>query len=918
MIKQGLRCALGFCASVTLFCLIVFLLISHGYALRCSVQDLNAMGYTDEEFGLPVRFTSANLSASIGNEQVPIHCSIHGTIWPEIGFSMKLPLEWNGKIVVVGCGGACGFINESAMVPYLKEGFAVAADDSGHKGSVIDWSFAYNPPDNSNPYAEQKLKDHGYRSIHETTSLLKKIITAFYGQPARFAYYVGASTGGRQGLKNLQLYQDFDGYLIGMPVLEITGNAMMDVWKAKNILLTFPSDQRLLRAKMDLLAQRVYEKCDEVDGVRDGLIVDPRLCSFDPSKDLPICGPGQDPATCFTEREIQALKDVYEGPRNPVTGERLFFGHPVSGEPQLGLVTGAQLGLALGGGFQKFVVKKDPSWNPFSYDFSSDPYLSRSSELRRILDAVDPNLSPALSRGVKVIHWHGWADTLVTPWQSIDYYEKVRAEMGDATERFYKLYMIPGWGHGSGFGIFPENFFTLLTDWVEKGIEPEAVIGTRGQESRLFCPYPKVAIYKGGDPNKAESYRCEFPHKKANYTYVVPRLQSGWNWEGFSILNLNSAEATVFVTAYKANGEPVQELFGPQKLGSGVKEVFLVDKSKGIGLEDISYYTISSDMPLLIAYGSGYGSENAFILSPERTLASGCLILPELQEQAIVCKSSEGCNVSTEAFDNEGSLRYRMEVTVGANKLLKNPIPLKEGWARLSASGELNAFSAWYRNGWLKADAIEAFSGTLRKYYLPHLACDDLWTSVLVLINLSDSTNQLRATLTGASSITTAEIDLMPYQKKALKITELFPTLSKEEISKGALILEGNSNFVGFISYETAGGMVSIPLIENLASSLVVPHVADDRTWWTGMALFNPGEEEAQVTVKAFNSQGTEMSQTRLSIPPLSKKAFLVKDLLGQGVSYLVVNSTKPIAGLYVIGDPSNCVLMGGRIPFLQ
>lgn len=107
----------------------VFILVSHAHALRCDVEAFRAMGYMDEEFGLPVSFTSANISTSIGNQPVPTHCSIYGKIWPEIGFSIKLPLEWNGKIVVVGCGGACGFISESAMVPYLKEGFAVAADD---------------------------------------------------------------------------------------------------------------------------------------------------------------------------------------------------------------------------------------------------------------------------------------------------------------------------------------------------------------------------------------------------------------------------------------------------------------------------------------------------------------------------------------------------------------------------------------------------------------------------------------------------------------------------------------------------------------------------------------------------------------------------------------------------------------------
>ncbi|MCX8021346.1 MAG: tannase/feruloyl esterase family alpha/beta hydrolase [Syntrophorhabdaceae bacterium] len=516
---------------ISFFCLL-FLLSSYALGATCSLESINALGLKDEALSQGITFTKAEIATKIGTADVAEHCAIAGKIWPEIGFSIRIPTTWNGKFVMLGCGGACGSIvmQEGQMGAYLNQGYAVAADDSGHSSpSTMDWSFAYNPPSNTNPNAEQKLKDHGYRSIHETTVLAKSLINAIKGSNPTYSYYVGGSTGGRQGLMNAQRYpKDFNGWLVSMPVRDITGNAMMDVWKAVQFYTTFPSDASSQAAKLAILANKIYDKCDALDGVKDGLIDDPRKCTFNPLTDLPPCTNDVDANNCFTSAQRAAIKKIYEGPKN-AAGDLLFPGLAPGGEPVMpsffgapssGLSTGIAAGLGLGGGFQQYVVMKDPSFNVMAYNWETDPPKSRAQSLRDILDATKTDLSEVKNRGGKIILWHGWADTLVTPFQSIYYYEDVLKTMGDAaTKSFFKLYMLPG--HGHGFGIGPvADFFPNIVNWVEKGEEPGKVIATRTANANLgltamtrpLCPYPQVARYKGtGDINDASNFTCTDP-----------------------------------------------------------------------------------------------------------------------------------------------------------------------------------------------------------------------------------------------------------------------------------------------------------------------------------------------------------------------------------------------------------------------
>ncbi|MGO8989852.1 MAG: tannase/feruloyl esterase family alpha/beta hydrolase [bacterium] len=490
--------------------------------------DLKNLTFTDLAFSKPITITSATIVAADAAKNMPEYCDVKGTVWPEIGFRVVLPTKtWNGRFVHAGGSGFDGIIDQQSVIPVrLPQGYAVAANDGGHSSTnLFDGSFAYNPPDNSNPHAAQKLVDYAYRSSHETANLAKKIIKAYYGNAAEYSYWYGCSNGGREGLQELQRYsEDFNGYVIGAPYLLAADVTMNALWTEKSLL----GDGAVTIDKLPLLGEAIYNKCDAIDGLQDGLIDDPRKCIFDPEKDLPKCAGDVGRPSCFTAKQILALREIYGGPKNS-SGKQLYPGWPVGGEnvPRSWnpwFVGPMPLQLLAGDNFMKYIAfdpPKGPNWDWKTFNFDTDPpqYATRAA----LLSPTKTDLSQAKALGRKVIHYHGWADAALNPIMSINYYESVRSTMGDAaTSEFYRYYMVPGMAHcAGGIGCGNVDWLAPLVDWVEKGVAPGALIGqakdsSGNTRSRPICLYPEVPRYKrSGDINNAENFGCVRPDAEA-------------------------------------------------------------------------------------------------------------------------------------------------------------------------------------------------------------------------------------------------------------------------------------------------------------------------------------------------------------------------------------------------------------------
>lgn len=491
-----------------------FLLLLAAAGLFAGTPAIPCESLPSKSFGKDVKIDSAVVVPA--SDKLPAHCEVRGVIWPEARFALKLPAIWNDRFQMVGNGGTAGIISVAAVDTALRKGFAAVSTDTGHDAAKEPLAtFAHVTP--ANPNGARKFIDFAYLSVHETALVAKQIVLAYYGAAARYSYWVGCSTGGRQGMHEAQRYpEDFDGLVIGAPGLFLTGNVMRRLWVGQSQ----QGEGAMPVEKLPLLNKLVYAKCDPADGLADGVIEDPRRCGFQPSRDLPKCS-GADGLDCFTRPQIAALEKIYGGVRN-TKGKLLFPGEPVGSESVWSdnLVGPSKTVLPRSESQMKFYVLSPPpgpSWSYTMFDFDKDP--PRTARAGKALNPLNPDLSRLKKRGGKIIQYSGWADQQVNPLPGVSYYEAVSKRMGDAQTRdFYRLFMVPGMFHcANGPGCGSVDWLAAVMDWVEKGVAPAQLTGAhleKGQPTRTrpVCPYPQVARYKGsGRIEDAANFACQAP-----------------------------------------------------------------------------------------------------------------------------------------------------------------------------------------------------------------------------------------------------------------------------------------------------------------------------------------------------------------------------------------------------------------------
>jgi feruloyl esterase len=270
--------------------------------------------------------------------------------------------------------------------------------------------------------------------------------------------------------------------------------------------------------KLPMIARAALAACDAQDGLKDGLIADPRRCAFDPVA-LQCKGPNaeKDAADCLTAGQVDSVRKIYEGLKDPVTGKLFWWGYEPSSEE--GWPGHIQNPFVVPIGYFKYMAFNNPAWDWKTFDMA-DPknfaaLVAASNLLGPILNSIEPDLTAFQRLGGKLILYHGWLDQNISPRNSIRYYESVEDVMGNDTRDFARLFMAPGMGHcGGGPGPNTLDGLTALENWVEKKQAPQQIIAshaTNGQvdRTRPLCPYPQVAVYKGsGSIDDAANFAC--------------------------------------------------------------------------------------------------------------------------------------------------------------------------------------------------------------------------------------------------------------------------------------------------------------------------------------------------------------------------------------------------------------------------
>lgn len=449
-------------------------------------------------------------------------------------FGLFLPTEWSSNFLTVGNGGFAGGINWLDMAPGTHHGFATASTDTGHNSNATDLSWALGN--------EETRKDWGWRAVHGTVDLSKKLVEAYYGEDLGHSYYAGCSTGGRQGLRELQSFpESFDGAIIGAPAWN---PPLLNSFVTKTGIYNLPNDDEhhIPEDLLEVIHEEVLKQCDGVDGVDDGIISAPDLCEVD-LEPLSCDREGINKSRCFTDPQLDTVRKIYDDLY--VDDKFVWSGYIPGSELQWSSVITNDDPSAFGVGFQRYFVNDDPDWSwrsfnnsVFSYAASKDPGESRA-------DGYD--LSEFRDRGGKVLMYHGAADGLVPTKGSNVYYDRVSDTMGGPLTDFFRYFQVPGMQHcwetavdapwyfaapfqGSvlgndtwsvpGFRDAEHDILLALVDWVEEGKAVESVVATTWTVSndsdtgvlrqRPLCPYPEKAIYHGeGDADDASSWHCD-------------------------------------------------------------------------------------------------------------------------------------------------------------------------------------------------------------------------------------------------------------------------------------------------------------------------------------------------------------------------------------------------------------------------
>lgn len=434
-------------------------------------------------------------------------CRVSATLTPSSDSDIKVEVwlpaaGWNGKFQAVGNGGWTGSMPYAALAEAVAAGYAAAGTDTGHVGNTA--SFALGHP--------EKLIDFSYRAVHEMTVQAKKVINALYGAPPKLSIWNGCSQGGRQGIAEAVRYpSDYDAVVAGAPAVNFLNLHAGRL--ALNRSVNASPEAVIPPAKYPLVHRAVLAACDARDGVADGVVENPAACRFEPK--MLACSAGQDEATCLTASQVETAAKMYASVRNPRT----------SADVLPGLAPGAELGWNVLGSAQpvsfaveafKYVIMRDAAWDPSRFDARTDIDRALASDPDDALGSTSTDLKAFIARGGKLLMYHGWSDPQVTPFNTVNFFNKLIAAQGrDTVGKSVQLYMVPGMNHcsgGPGTDTFDE--VAAMERWIQTGSAPASIPAshlTAGQvdRTRPLCPYGQVARWSGsGSTNDAANFAC--------------------------------------------------------------------------------------------------------------------------------------------------------------------------------------------------------------------------------------------------------------------------------------------------------------------------------------------------------------------------------------------------------------------------
>ena len=507
------------------------------------IDNTSISDAADVPAGKPYSLVSA-FAPPVVVTSLPEHCLVHGEVNYHKGangkdygdkFELRMPVDWQGRLLFLGGGGLDGVLKPAiefsgpTTKPDSKSalgmGYAVVSTDGGHQaagGMPTDGSFGSDP---------EARADYNYRSTKLVTEVARKIIAEFYRRPIQHSYFLGCSNGGREGLIAGELYPEyFDGIVAGAPAFNLTHSAIAEAWSTVQLAKLAPKKpdgspdlaQSLTAPDLKLLVNAVLDKCDALDGLKDGLIFNPQACHFDPA--VLKCADGQT-SGCLSEPKVGAIQNIFNGPHDS-KGNAIYSAWPydsgdaadgwrawmtgVGPTPSFNVVIFPQFfnGLALAGA--------PPPIDIFKFNFDTDP--ARIDKASEEINATSTDWSAFRKKKGKLLLYTGMSDPVFSALDLIRYYQQLQEDNGGEknSQNFARLFLVPGMNHCSG-GPGLDDFDALgaMREWIEEGKAPDTMLAHGAAfpgRTRPLCAFPLIATYKGsGDSENSANFTCQKP-----------------------------------------------------------------------------------------------------------------------------------------------------------------------------------------------------------------------------------------------------------------------------------------------------------------------------------------------------------------------------------------------------------------------
>ncbi|KAJ7132682.1 tannase and feruloyl esterase [Mycena filopes] len=423
--------------------------------------------------------------------------AVHAEAW--------LPDVWFGRFLGLGNGGLGGCIDYANLDYGTSLHFAAVGSDNGHDGS------------GGGPFLHHRevINDFAFRAVHVEAVVGKQIVRAYYGTPAAKSYYLGCSTGGRQGTQAaLKFPEDFDGIVAGAPATDFNHltiwQGLLSHYVGAPVSAGSTPPQFLPPALWSVVSAAILRQCDALDGVVDGVITEPDACEFRPEA---IQCAGQNTTSCLSAIQVEAVKNIFS-PLFGLGGQLVYPRYSPGAEAD---PTAAQI---LGGQF--FSITDD--WARFAIlNVTEHDFSNFGLDVVPLWDSINPggiatfdgDLSAFRNRGGKFLTYHGRRDPvadLVDQLKTL--YDLISHTLSlPLLDEFYRLFLIPGMGHCSG-GVGPTSFgqsnhlnlvntsshniLLAMVDWVEGGVAPQTIIGSdTSGATRTHCRYPMRSVFNG-------------------------------------------------------------------------------------------------------------------------------------------------------------------------------------------------------------------------------------------------------------------------------------------------------------------------------------------------------------------------------------------------------------------------------------